>query len=255
MLTPPTQPLFVAYYITLVGALTMVGVVSFLRSRGWVSPLVGRKLMHLFTGPVFILCWLLFPPTAESRWIAASVPLAVAMYMLSNALGFVRNRGLIQTVSRSGCVRELAAGPFYYGLIHAAAAAGFWTHSPTGMAGLIILCVGDGVADLVGRPYGRTKWPQNRDKSLEGSLAFVLATAVVLYAFIHLFVSMGFFMHVTWVSWHMLQHLALCSHWTLAVSHLRRLCSLLMLTVPVPMAVAHRGSGLRLDRIVAVGQF
>lgn len=142
---------------------------------------------------MFLLCWLLFPEEASSRWLAATIPFGVALYMLSNALGWVRNRGLIQTVSRSGVARELASGPFYYGLLHAAAAALFWTDSPIGICGIIVLCIGDGVADLVGRPYGRHKWFYNRAKSVEGSVAFFVATLTVLTPIAQLFVDLGFF--------------------------------------------------------------
>ena len=197
----PTQSLLIAYSVTLAGALIMVGGVSLLRVYGWTTPLQGRKLMHLLTGPVFILTWLLYPmDQAYARYIAASVPLSVAIYIYLNSIGRIRNFGLIQTVSRSGSPRELADGPFYYGLIHSLAAAYYWLDSPTGVIGLIILCCGDGVADLIGRPYGRTKWRHNRDKSVEGSMAFILATTIVLYAYVHTFRQFGFFQYMTAVS-------------------------------------------------------
>jgi dolichol kinase len=142
---------------------------------------------------VFILCWLLFPTAPSSRYFAALVPLSVALYMLANARGWTSNRGLIETVSRTGLARELSAGPFYYGLIHALAAVLFWTESPTGIVSLIILCIGDGVADLVGRPYGKHKWFYNREKSVEGSVAFAVASYAVVWTYVALFMSLGLF--------------------------------------------------------------
>jgi len=42
-------------------------------------------------------------------------------------------------------------------------------------AGWGILAIGDGLATIVGRAAGRTRWPWNRDKSIAGSVAFALA--------------------------------------------------------------------------------
>ena len=199
---PLSLPL--AYLFTLVGALVMVGGVSFLKSRGWTTSLQGRKLMHCATGPVFVLCWMLFPSNPILPWLspllAASVPLGVALYMLACARGWCHNRHLVSTVSRSGSAGELQQGPFFYGLIHALAAFVYWTDNPTGMVSLLVLCVGDGVADLVGRPYGRHRWGWNRAKSVEGSAAFVAVSMVTVVAFVSLFQQQGFMTRVGWAA-------------------------------------------------------
>jgi len=59
--------------------------------------------------------------------------------------------------------------------------------------------VGDGVADLVGRPFGRTRWPWSA-KTLIGSAAFVVGALLANFAFVALFVRLGYFAHVPWVS-------------------------------------------------------
>lgn len=193
----PTQSLPVAFSITLFGALLMVGGVSFLRSKGLTTPLQGRKLMHLLTGPVFVLTWLLYPThLPEVRLLAGTIPFGVAFYMFGNARGFFRDRGLIQTISRTGSPSELEHGPFYYGLIHTLASIAYWTDTPTGVVSIIILCIGDGIADLIGRPYGRHKWFHNRDKSIEGSVAFFVASGIVLYGYITLFNTFGLFARI-----------------------------------------------------------
>ena len=47
------------------------------------------------------------------------------------------------------------------------------------------LAVGDGFSDLIGRRIGKTKWIYNKNKSVEGSLAFFLSsfisTNMILY--------------------------------------------------------------------------
>lgn len=54
-------------------------------------------------------------------------------------------------VSRGGSRTELLKGPFYYGVVHTLSAIIFWTETPTGLIAMIILCFGDGVADMAGR--------------------------------------------------------------------------------------------------------
>lgn len=48
------------------------------------------------------------------------------------------------------------------------------------LAGVVCVGMGDAAASLVGRRYGRRKWPWAGGKSLEGSLAFAVAVTVGL---------------------------------------------------------------------------
>jgi len=201
----------------------MVGGVSLMRAYRLTTPIVGRKIMHCTTGPVFILCWLLFPPHPISPYLAASVPLLVSLYFVAasfadsyatsgvtknvddgsvakDALKYLRNRYLVSTVSRSGHASELRAGPMHYGLLHALAAMIYWTRRPTGMVALVLLCVGDGVADLVGRPLGSIRWPYNRSKSLEGSLAFIIAGMTASMGMMAIMQTFGLFKQIAWSS-------------------------------------------------------
>lgn len=199
--------LCLAYCVTLIGAASMVGGVTLLRASGTMSPVVGRKLMHMTTGPVYMLTWLLYPyDTAHPylpRVLASTVPAAVALYMLLISLvsrdSLMSNRALVGTVSRSGDPTELRRGPFIYGILHSLTALIWWTDGAAGAAGLVVLCLGDGVADLVGRPYGRHKWPHNAAKSLEGSTAFVIASVPVLLFIIQVFQSQYIYMHINQV--------------------------------------------------------
>lgn len=98
-----SQLLF-AFVFTAVGALSTVRAVIWLRRKDYVSPLVARKLMHISTGPVFILCWLLFPrgdrdrdESSVPRVLAALVPGSVTAYFVLAAAGLVHNPTIVQT--------------------------------------------------------------------------------------------------------------------------------------------------------------
>lgn len=50
-----------------------------------------------------------------------------------------------------GKKEELLTGPLVYGLLHVAVTLYFWRSSPVGIIALAVLCVGDGLAEIVGR--------------------------------------------------------------------------------------------------------
>jgi len=64
---------YLALVITLAIALIEIRSLSFAADRGWIESHLSRKLIHIVTGPLFILCWLLFPDVWYARWLAALV--------------------------------------------------------------------------------------------------------------------------------------------------------------------------------------
>jgi dolichol kinase len=67
-------------------------------------------------------------------------------------------------LQRQGRRQELLQGPVLYGLAIVACTLYFWRTTPAGVMGIAVLCVGDGLAEVVGRRYGRDKLPHNKDK-------------------------------------------------------------------------------------------
>jgi phytol kinase len=51
-----------------------------LAHRGLIESRLSRKLIHIGVGPIFVLCWLMYPDAAISRWLAALVPLLVTAH-------------------------------------------------------------------------------------------------------------------------------------------------------------------------------
>jgi len=50
-----------------------------------------------------------------------------------------------------------------------------------------------GFADIIGRRYGKHRWPHNPAKSLEGSLAFFVSSMILQGLFVHLFHSLHWY--------------------------------------------------------------
>lgn len=146
----------------------------------------GRKGLHVAVA-LTALTWRWIPPPiaiavvlatiAHNRWILPRY--APTLFREGEGEGEGR-RGF-----RSGIVSYpmgvfLVAAVFLDRLAFAAAAWG-------------VLAAGDGFATIVGRSIGRVRWPWNPNKTVAGSVAFVIAAAPFA-AFLGCFVSRGSFL-------------------------------------------------------------
>ncbi len=160
-----------ATILTFAIALAFLRMMDFFAHRGWIESRLSRKLIHIGTGPIFVLCWLLFPASPEARWLAALVPFAITLQFALVGLGIINDEASIKAMSRTGDRREILRGPLFYGMMFVLLTIIFWKDSPVGMTALMIMCGGDGVADLVGRRFNSSKWPHSPEKSMAGSLS------------------------------------------------------------------------------------
>jgi phytol kinase len=177
----------IATILTFVIALAFLRLMDFFAHRGWIESRLSRKLIHIGTGPIFVLCWLMFPDVPVSRWLAALVPGLITVQFALVGLGIMKDEAAVQAMSRTGNRREILRGPLFYGIVFVVMTIWFWKDSPIGMTALMLMCGGDGIADLVGRGIKSPKLPWSREKSVAGSLAvffggFVLA-AIILVVF------------------------------------------------------------------------
>ena len=183
----------VAAILTLLIAVVFLRLMDFLAGRGWIEPRLSRKLIHIGTGPIFVLCWLMFPPAPESRWLAALVPLMIVAQFALVGLGVLKDEAAVQAMSRTGNPREILRGPLFYGIAFVLLTILFWKDSPVGMTALMMMCGGDGLADILGRRIASPRLPWSREKSVAGSLS-VFAGGWLLSAFIlFVYVAVGFF--------------------------------------------------------------
>ena len=174
---------FLALIITFVVALVELRLLDFAAHRGWIESRLSRKLIHILTGPLFVLCWLLFPDVWYSRWLAALVPFAITVQFALIGLGIMKDEASVKAMSRSGDRREILRGPLFYGIVFVVMTLVYWKTSPIGMVALMLMCGGDGLADIMGRGIQSPKLPWSKGKSVAGSLGMFLG-GWVLAAFI-----------------------------------------------------------------------
>ncbi len=190
------------------GAYAWLDVWVRLANRGF-DPKLSRKIIHSGSAPLFMLLWPLYSSAPSARYVAAVVPLLQAVRLIAagklrtsptatttaagspRGQGAVVDGGIAKAISRSGSAQEAIQGPLIYTLVLLVATAAFFRDTPVGVVAILQMAMGDGLADIVGRRFGSTKWPFSAHKSYMGSLAFVLGSFVACSGILALYSATG----------------------------------------------------------------
>jgi phytol kinase len=199
---------YLATLFTFAIAVFFLRLMDFLAHRGVIESRLSRKLIHIGTGPIFVLCWLMYPDTQISRWLAALVPLMITAQFVLVGTGILRDEAAVKAMSRTGDRREILRGPLFYGLVFVAVTLIYWKDSLIGIPALMMMCGGDGIADIVGRRINSPKLPWSPEKSLAGSLSVFAGGWVLTILIFAVYVWIGafsgpvtrFLLPVTWIA-------------------------------------------------------
>jgi len=184
---------YIALLLTFIIALGWLRLMDFAAHRGWIESRLSRKLIHIGTGPIFVLCWLMFPDLVISRWLAALVPFAITIQFALVGLGIMKDEASVKAMSRSGDRREILRGPLFYGIIFVIMTLVFWKESPIGILALMLMCGGDGLADILGRGVRSSALPWNKGKTVIGSLGMFIGGWLLATLVIGIFILQGIF--------------------------------------------------------------
>lgn len=179
--------------ITLVIALFWLRINDFFAHKGWVSSSISRKIIHIGTGPIFVLCWLLFNDAPIARYLAAIVPLGITLQFAMVGTGIIKDQSSVDAMSRTGDRREILRGPLFYGIAFVVLTILFWRNSPIGIVALMVLCGGDGLADIIGQSIPSMSIPWSPKKSLAGSLTMLLGGFTLAILILGVYVWKGYF--------------------------------------------------------------
>jgi phytol kinase len=183
----------IATIITFAIAIGFLRLMDYFAHRGWIESRLSRKLIHIGTGPIFVLCWLMFKDTPDARWLAALVPLMIVVQFALVGLGIMKDDAAVQAMSRTGNAREILRGPLFYGIAFVALTLVFWKTSPIGITALMMMCGGDGLADVVGRRIPSPKLQWSPEKSVAGFLSVFVGGWVMTAVILFIYVSLGIF--------------------------------------------------------------
>lgn len=184
---------YLATLLTIFIAVSFLRIMGFFAHRGWIDGKLSRKLIHIGTGPIFVLCWLMFPDLPISRWLAALVPLLITVQFALVGLGIIKDEASVQAMSRTGDRREILRGPLFYGIMFVVLTIVYWKDSPIGIAALMMMCGGDGVADIIGRRVKSWKLAWSREKSLAGLVSVFVGGWLMTLFVIAVYIGVGVF--------------------------------------------------------------
>jgi phytol kinase len=185
--------LWLANFITLATSIIWLRLIDYFAHRGWVSGQVGRKIIHIGTGPIFVICWMLFPENILSRYLAAIIPLLISLQFFLVGMGIVKDPAAIDAMTRRGDRKEILRGPMLYGIAFVLLTVLYWKDSPIGITALMLLSGGDGLADIIGKKFGTNKLAWSKNKSWAGSIAMFVGGVGFAFLILLLFIQMGVF--------------------------------------------------------------
>ena len=184
---------YLATVFTFVIAIAFLRLMDFFAHRGFIENKLSRKFIHIGTGPIFVLCWLMFPEANISRYLAALVPLLITIQFALVGTGLVKDDAAVEAMTRTGNPKEILRGPLYYGIMFVVLTVVYWKDSPIGITALMMMCGGDGIADIVGRRIKSPKLFWSREKSVAGSLSVFVGGALLTALILFIYVSVGVF--------------------------------------------------------------
>lgn len=166
---------------------------DFMAHKGWISSAVSRKIIHIGTGPIYVICWLLFNEAESARFLAAIIPFGITLQFVLVGSGVIKDRAAVQAMSRTGDRREILRGPLFYGIVFILLTLLFWRDNPIGIVALMVLCGGDGLADVIGQRIGGVKLPWSSKKTLSGSITMLIGGFSFAVLVLWIFISQGYF--------------------------------------------------------------
>jgi phytol kinase len=184
---------YLATLFTFAIAVFFLRLMDYVAHRGWIESRLSRKFIHIGTGPIFVLCWLMYPDAFISRWLAALVPLLITMQFALVGTGILKDEAAVRAMSRTGDRREILRGPLFYGIVFVAVTLIYWKDSLIGIPALMMMCGGDGIADIIGRRVDSMKLPWSPEKSLAGSLSVFLGGWLLTLLIFAIYVWAGAF--------------------------------------------------------------
>ncbi|HEY3312506.1 MAG TPA: phosphatidate cytidylyltransferase [Anaerolineales bacterium] len=184
---------FLATLFTFTAAFAWLRLMDLFAHQGWIESRLSRKIIHIGTGPIFVLCWLLFSDVWYARWLAALVPFGITVQFALTGLGVIKDEASVKAMSRSGDPKEILRGPLFYGIMFVLLTLVFWKNTPTSMVALMMMCGGDGIADVIGRRFKSPRLIHSPQKSVAGSLGVFFGGWVLSIVVLAVYVLLGVF--------------------------------------------------------------
>lgn len=151
---------------------------------------ISRKITHICAGSA-IMFLPLYIGGDWSHFLNITVFAVWTVLLVQKGLFAADDDQAVKTMTRTGNKRELLKGTLYF-VIVAMICGTFYYKQPAGIMAMAMLGWGDGLAPIIGTRYGKIKYYILSDKSVEGSLAFLVGSVCAGLFFVHLIVPESF---------------------------------------------------------------
>ena len=151
---------------------------------------ISRKITHICAGSA-IMFLPLYIGGDWSHFLNITVFAVWTVLLVQKGLFAADDDQAVKTMTRTGNKRELLKGTLYF-VIVAMICGTLYYKQPAGIMAMAMLGWGDGLAPIIGTRYGKIKYYILSDKSVEGSLAFLVGSVCAGLFFVHLIVPESF---------------------------------------------------------------
>lgn len=170
--------LFLSVLLILSAALLSV----VLRIKSILSPFTIRSLVHILGGS-WVFIWLRMSEREIATGFCFLVTLIVAVLSIIKRKEYMDKAGFLKkAIDGLSSGDETLLGPVLYGFSLTAISYLCWEKRLAGACSIFVLSLGDGMADLIGRNFGRRfyRFPWGKRKSMEGSCSCLVFSTVAL---------------------------------------------------------------------------
>ncbi len=151
---------------------------------------ISRKITHICAGSA-IMFLPLYIGGDWSHFLNITVFAVWTVLLIQKGLFAADDDQAVKTMTRTGNKKELLKGTLYF-VIVAMICGTLYYKQPAGVMAMAMLGWGDGLAPIIGTRYGKIKYHILSDKSVEGSLAFLVGSVCAGLFFVHLIVPESF---------------------------------------------------------------
>ena len=145
---------------------------------------ISRKITHICAGSA-IMFLPLYIGGDWSHFLNITVFAVWTVLLIQKGLFAADDDQAVKTMTRTGNKQELLKGTLYFVLV-AMICGTLYYKQPAGVMAMAMLGWGDGLAPIIGTRYGKIKYHILSDKSVEGSLAFLVGSVCAGLFFVHL---------------------------------------------------------------------
>lgn len=150
----------------------VVGIMDFAVKKKGFPQDVSRKIVHIAAGS-WLIFWLFYDASHWTKYLNIAPAFLWTILLLFKGFTAKPDDEAVRTMTRTGERRELLKGPLFFTIVMSVMGT-FFYYQPIAVTSMGILAWGDGLAPVIGRRFGNRKFKILSEKTLEGSLTFLI---------------------------------------------------------------------------------